>query len=446
MATTHPSASASVSAEQWREEVERIVASPHFRSAPQLQNLLRYLVDRKLEGREEELKEYTVGLEVFRRGAGYNPKNDSIVRVQASILRKRLHAYYEEEGKLAPLRIDLPKGAYVPQLKLHMEEASEDGDPSESSPPPAPVLAPTTTEPRHRAAIGIALAILGAATASFLAGLHFSDRFRNEGLSIRLRPGSAELNSTVNAIKVSPSIWGTLLRQGKPVVLAFGCPQFFRGGGLYVRHIDINGDSGAAIDPKLRVLSDKLNVYLLPAPDTYTGVGEVMGLQKITQFLVLNGILSDVENVQVLTKEALRDKTFVLVSSFRFRHLLHLMDLPNAIVPDYAHTGFRLRDPRDGERSLYSARESGAVGLSYGLISLWREAEPAHRVLLISGIDSWSTQGTSDFVTDEKHLQEIEQHLAHEPLNRSRGVQILVEVESINSRPSATRYVTHRLL
>lgn len=446
MATTHPSASVSVSAEQWREEVERIVASQHFRSAPQLQNLLRYLVDRKLEGREEELKEYTVGLEVFRRGEGYNPKNDSIVRVQASILRKRLHAYYEEEGRSSSLRIDLPKGAYVPELKLHAEETSEDRNQEENSPPPAPVLVPTTTKSRNRPRVGISLAILGAVIASFLVGVYSSDRLRNDGLSIRLRPGSAELNSAVNAIKVSPSIWGTLLGEGKPVVLAFGCPQFFRGGGLYVRHIDINGDSGAAIDPKLRVLSDKLDVYLRPAPDTYTGVGEVMGLQKITQFLVLNGILSDVENVQVLTQEALRDKTFVLVSSFRFRHLLHLMDLPNAIVPDYDHTGFRLPDPRNGERSLYSVRESGAVTLSYGLISLWREAAPAHRVLLISGIDSWSTQGTSDFVTDEKHLQELERHLAHEPLKRSRGIQILVEVEGVNSRPSASRYVTHRLL
>ncbi|MCC7341725.1 MAG: hypothetical protein IT170_11625, partial [Bryobacterales bacterium] len=99
-----------------RAHMQRILASPQFVNARQLQLFLDHLVNTVLDGHADELKEYSLGRDVFRRGESYDPRTDAIVRVQASILRKRLATYYAEGGREEPFRIDLPKGSYVPQF------------------------------------------------------------------------------------------------------------------------------------------------------------------------------------------------------------------------------------------------------------------------------------------------------------------------------------------
>ena len=73
---------------------------------------LRFLVERHLEGREGELKESVIGVEVFDRKPDYDPKLDAIVRTEAVRLRSRLSRYYADEGREAPVVIELPKGGY----------------------------------------------------------------------------------------------------------------------------------------------------------------------------------------------------------------------------------------------------------------------------------------------------------------------------------------------
>ena len=94
----------------------RICASAPFASSERLKTFLRFVVRETLAGRADTLKEYTVGVVVYERGGAFNPKTDSIVRTEARRLRARLEAYYQEEGQLEPIRIDLARGAYVPVL------------------------------------------------------------------------------------------------------------------------------------------------------------------------------------------------------------------------------------------------------------------------------------------------------------------------------------------
>lgn len=97
-----------------RAEMERVVASDRFRNAGRLGPFLRYLVEQTLAGRQEQLKEQVLGVEVFERQPGYDPRVDPIVRVEARRLRARLEAFYGGEGKTSALRIEVPKGTYVP--------------------------------------------------------------------------------------------------------------------------------------------------------------------------------------------------------------------------------------------------------------------------------------------------------------------------------------------
>ena len=96
-----------------RAELDRILASKGFATAGRLSKLLRYVVDKTLTGETDQLKEYAVGIEVFERDERYDPRLDSIVRVEAGRLRTRLDEYYNAEGSSSPIRIALPRGGYA---------------------------------------------------------------------------------------------------------------------------------------------------------------------------------------------------------------------------------------------------------------------------------------------------------------------------------------------
>src|SRR3569832_2470747 len=101
--------------EKAREEFEAVMASAIFDRAPNLGILLRYVCGKYLEGKADEVKEYNIAVEAFGRPADFDKRRDSIVRVEAHRLRKRLQQYYEQEdGAHHELRIEIPSGSYVP--------------------------------------------------------------------------------------------------------------------------------------------------------------------------------------------------------------------------------------------------------------------------------------------------------------------------------------------
>ena len=100
-----------------RTELDRILATKRFSSAARLSKFLRYVVEKTLAGETDHLEEYAVGVEVFARDGNYDPRLDSIVRVEAGRLRSRLEEYYNGEGARSPIRINLPRGGYSAQFE-----------------------------------------------------------------------------------------------------------------------------------------------------------------------------------------------------------------------------------------------------------------------------------------------------------------------------------------
>jgi tetratricopeptide (TPR) repeat protein len=96
--------------------LDRILATPAFVRSPRLAQFLRFVVEQRLSGRTDAPKEIEVGVQVFSRGTNFDPRLDPVVRVQARLLRFKLHEYYETVGHNDPLRIDVPKGSYLPEF------------------------------------------------------------------------------------------------------------------------------------------------------------------------------------------------------------------------------------------------------------------------------------------------------------------------------------------
>ena len=107
-----------------RAELDRILTSDGFTNAGRLSRLLRFVVERTIDGRADEIKEYVLGVEVFDRGADYDPRLDSIVRVEARRLRTKLDEFYALNPAPSGVAIRLKRGSYVPLFETTMPAAA----------------------------------------------------------------------------------------------------------------------------------------------------------------------------------------------------------------------------------------------------------------------------------------------------------------------------------
>ncbi len=119
------------SPEAVREELQGVLASAEFNASDRLKSFLRFVVEEALAGRAERLKGYTIAVQVFGRDPAFDPQNDPVVRMEAGKLRRRLDLYYLGGGRADPVRIQIPKGSYVPTFEQRREPV----------PGPSPLLA-----------------------------------------------------------------------------------------------------------------------------------------------------------------------------------------------------------------------------------------------------------------------------------------------------------------
>ena len=170
-----------------QEELERILSSQTFRTAECEKALLRYVVDQMLQGREEEIKEYTVGVEAFGRGESFDPRRSTIVRTEARNVRLRLARYYANEGRNNPVRIELPKGGYAPRL-IELNQEIEEPTPLPASAPEPAAEAPATSRWNRISVLVAAAVVLLLAIVGFAYEQSRSQWSGGDGASIAVLP------------------------------------------------------------------------------------------------------------------------------------------------------------------------------------------------------------------------------------------------------------------
>src|ERR1700719_4706267 len=100
-----------------RQHLERILERTGFSRNERISRFLRFVVEGHLDGKDHELKESVIAIEVFGRRPDFDSRLDPVVRTEAVRLRARLSKYYINEGKADALVIELPKGGYVPPFR-----------------------------------------------------------------------------------------------------------------------------------------------------------------------------------------------------------------------------------------------------------------------------------------------------------------------------------------
>lgn len=187
-----------------RAELDRVLASKGFSAAGRISKLLRYCVEKTLAGETDQLKEYSVGVEVFDRDDKYDPRLDSIVRVEAGRLRSRLDEYYHGDGASSTTRISLPRGGY--------SAVFEQRDPAAAA-----MASPTAAVPARRSVAVVPLAIgLLAAIAAMVFWLGSRDRHPPPDS----RPTAAVLPFEANMIGGDNSNYSALMTEAVTSELA----------------------------------------------------------------------------------------------------------------------------------------------------------------------------------------------------------------------------------
>jgi hypothetical protein len=168
--------------EEWQ-ELQAVLQSGILDKAPNLKHFLEYVAQQYFSGSTEQVKEYSIAIQALHRQAQFDPQSDTIVRVTAHTLRKKLEQYYATEGADHPIQIRLPAGKYVLQFEHREQVSLPAADLVEVSPPPEPSIQAPPSSSSPLRITGVYLAILGAA-GLLLLGVYFL-HYQWAGLSAR---------------------------------------------------------------------------------------------------------------------------------------------------------------------------------------------------------------------------------------------------------------------
>jgi hypothetical protein len=438
-----------LSAEEITRQLELILYSRHFRQARSLEKFLRYVVEKTLAGVSDDLKEFTIGVDVFQRRRNFDPRIDNVVRVQAAHLRKKLAGYYEEEGAADEIIIEMPKGHYVPQFNRRSSNTDLNIAPEEPA-AIAPIGAeesltvfPTSRRFRSRTPVWVA--------AAFLLGLAAAAAWQKlpgkSGSAANSSGQLAALDRSANQAAIDPvylPLWEKFLEPGADNMLAYGTPQFFVGEGLYLRDTRINSPQEFDASPRIKMLPKTMREAFKPI-EIYTGVGEAHGVHLLTKFF---GKLSSdlrVSRSRMVGWNELKNANVIFLSSMRFYTLAKELPYPSdfSVDPGGSSRVFNLR-PRAGESKAYGGRDSEA----YAVITVWPGKLHQRRILILSGSTTWATLAAAEYVTDPEYLRQLNRHLEKCPAQSRAAAhppffQTLVRAEVRDNQAVAISYVTH---
>jgi hypothetical protein len=408
-----------VEANAARAQIDRLLASRTFESSEVHRRLLQYLAEKSLAGEADRLKEYTIGLEAFGKPDSYDPKQDSIVRLQVGRLRQKLAVYYQSEAAGDPILVTLPKGAF----KLNFDPFA-----AEHVEPPPPDLSG-----RMRwMAIGLAALTVWAVAATILAV-----RARQQAAPI-VEKWSAELEQ----------LWQPFLQSKRSLLVCLGTPLFVRFPG-YGFFRDPKANDWQEIEKSDRITATKraLGVPELLPSYNFTGAGEASAAFLLGRLLTTRKQDLLVTRSSILSWQQIADSDVVFLGPPKFNLQLQAAALAQDIVvePD----GVRNLKPNTGEPAFLEDRivpGRTAEGETHALITRTSGPSGAGELLMIAGNASADTLAAAEWLTQPWHARELVGKLRGQSGEMPRYFQVVLRVAFKQGIPVQSSYVFHHVL
>ncbi len=270
---------ADVEAEQVRTQLDRILASQELQGSDRLCRFLRFTVAARLRGEQDQIKEYLIGREVFDRNGDYDPRIDPIVRVEARRLRRKLEEYYAGPGLADPVRIEFPKGSYVPVFGT----ASQAVVVVQSAEPGPVSTAPPVVNRRRWLAPVLACAALVAATLAYY-WRTWSSPAAGESLAVipaRWVWRNEDFSNALNDEDIAERVAGELATRHGANVISWPSLQKYRSGSAGVKQIatELGVERILIVSVRVEAGGQRATAFLIDAKtDRKLGVWDRSGL------------------------------------------------------------------------------------------------------------------------------------------------------------------------
>lgn len=371
--------------------LEEVLASQYFSNSKRYPAVLRYLVEQALLGRGDEIKERTVGIEVFGRAPDYDTNLDTIVRYTAGEVRKRLALYYHEAE--ASIQIGISARSYSAEFlrPVDVVPTLESDEKTEREPLPPrdrpQELVPENTRIRGRLAWSIIA--LSAALLLFI-GIRSWNDTRSDAMRL---------------------FWGPILNQKTPTIISLGGLPFPQ----YQDHVaGVASDDGSG--------------------NPYLSFESGLAMGRIVAVLNAHGHSYRVQPATTTTITQIRESPTVLIGAYNNDWTLRLTDSLRfhfAALPEK-----RIVDTKDPSRS-WARDPSKPFGdtADYALVARFRDPSTDSMIVVIAGLQRFGTDAASQFVTSRDLLEQFDRQVGRKW--GENNVEVVLRVDAMKGRTAA---------
>ncbi|WP_035356727.1 hypothetical protein [Edaphobacter aggregans] len=365
--------------------LEEVLASTHFCNSKRYPALLRYVVEQTLKGHGDEIKERTVGIDVFGRAPDYDTNLDTVVRYSAGEVRKRLALYYTDLGD-SPVVISLSPRSYRPEfLRLAPDAPPVDEIPAADSHSALPdKLDVINVKEKHTLTWTIA------AASALLLLLVVWNTSRTDAVG---------------------RFWSPILDQKTPAIISLGGVKF----------------------------SPRSNIGTEVASDTtslnpYLSFENGLAMGRVAALLNARGGSYRVQPASSTTLAQIRENPTVLVGAYNNEWTYRMISPLRFHFT--AHPEERIVDTQNPSRSWARNRSKPFTDTpDYALVARFRNPSTDSLVIVIAGIQRFGTDAASQFATSSELLQEFNRQVGWNW--RNKNVEVVLRVDVVNGRAGA---------
>lgn len=379
-----------------RAALEQLLSSPAFRNSKQSQRFLRYVVEHSLHGKDDQLKERNIGIEVFERAPDYDTGEDPIVRVRATEIRKRLAQYYQEGTDSGAVRIDLRSGSY--RAEFHFAE------------PAAEILPRRGSKLRPMA---LAFAILLCVIVGGIWAVKL------------LRPTS-----------VLDQFWSPVMSTTKPVLIYCGQPVvYFLSRDVHEAYKTTNPTHQRGSTPVLLEPDATLHGRdIIPVTEQFVGIGNAHAAVLLSTMFAGRGKPVELRYANDLSFSDLRSSPAVLIGAFSNLWTLEMTGKLRFVFEQDQGQRRILDNTNKQSWSLKNLAPDGKTPEDYAIVSRLFDSATGQTLVSAAGITQYGTRAAGEFLTDsERMTQALEKAPPDWP---KKNIQVLLHTTVYKGTPA----------
>jgi len=365
-------ASAQISIQEQREEVQRVLHAPQFRRSPKLQRFLELICDYHLRGKSSEITEFLIATEAFGKSQSFDSSHDSLVRVQAREARRRLREYYQSDGAESALIIDIPLGSYAPVFNCAEHGAHRNG--SHLAIWQRPFLTSATM-------LTITLVVCAAL-------LTLAYRERRQLINV------SALASGTGAAVQKPHVarlWNRFLDSDVPTVLVLSNPPVWDS-----PECQATGTATPSQDASSPG----------PCPDEYTGMGEAVALHVITNMFNSAKQTLILKQSRMVTADDIKRYNLILLGGRKVNVWTGKLGKDVDMKVSAEEKAALNAEPSRKFETVFD-KDSGQLIRDRAALALRRHASTGHWLLFLYGQHTQGTQAAAEAATDEAFLSQL---------------------------------------